>query len=354
MIKSYDEIPDKEFFFSWVRNSFRDIIKYFETYLKEELDEEIFNKAVKLGYDRNQSQKKILEIQNRYIDQYHFPINVNTPQNNYCRAAFYLILQEKIIKQKLEIPEQLLLKLTSYDTYLPENYCVEIPSDIKLPKKSKEQWLDFELKLPENLFENNEFVTIYSQSEVKYPIFSEELQEFEELSSALIKNSKIEKIQDMLEYFESKDFIFTPEVNTFEEFKNWKIPSNQGMLYEHIITKFDNKWSHHSESKLVRLSEEFISENNLSWGKVLDMFYNGEQIIKFQFWVGPYNGDRNSRERITRGVRLQIKSSFLKNYLKEKNKSLIIIKEKTRHIVKPSPHHEEGETEEEKIYKKYS
>jgi len=358
MIKSYDEIPDKEFFFSWVFIPFLEIIDSFEEYLQEDLHQKIFDKAIELGYDRNQSQKKVLEIQKRYMDQYHFPISINSPQNNYCRAAFHLILQEKIKQQKLEIPKTLLWELTSYDPFLPENYCIDIPSDIELPKKEKEQWLDFNLELPENIFENDEFITIYSQHEVKYlGSFSEELHEFEELSSALIINSKIEKFQDMLEFFDPVNFILFTKASTLKEFKNWKVSSNRGMLFEHIINKCENKWKNHLENKLVRISEDFIEENELSWGNVLNMFHNREQIIKFQFWVCPYNGDDDSRERIAHGVRLQIKNSFLKNYLTAKNKSLIIIKEKTRRIVHPSLHHEKIETKgrkKKRIEKIYS
>lgn len=351
MTDPYKEIPDEQFFFSWVFIPFLKTIESFESYFEEDLHPKILNKAIELGYNRKKALQKVLDLQKRYTDQYHFAISFSTPQNNYCREAFHLILQEKISKEKLTIPSPLLLELTSYDTYLPENYTLEQPTDIDLPKKDKEKWLDFELKLPENIFENGDFVTIYSQKEVKYPAFSEELHEFDELSSAIIKNSKIEKFQDMLDDFDPGDIIRYPKTNTIEELKNLKNLPDKGMLFEHIIYKCDNNWKNHSDNKLVRISNEFIKENNLSWKNVLDMYHNDEHIIKFQFWVSPYNGDDDSRERIAKGVRLQIKNLFLENYLKEKNKSLIIIKEKIRRIVHPSIHHEKIEIKGKKQVK---
>ena len=35
------------------------------------------------------------------------------------------------------------------------------------------------------------------------------------------------------------------------------------MLFEHIIYKCNNIWKNHSDNKLVRISNEFIKENNL-------------------------------------------------------------------------------------------
>ncbi len=337
----YKDVPNEKFFFGWVFISFIDVIRSFSEYFDIDFFSTTYNKALELGYDRKFASKKLEEIRQRYLHTERRMLLLNTLQNNFCRQAFFLILQEKISQENLNIPHELLLKLSGYDTVLPNTYCKHIPDDIIIPEKNKEKWIDFELDLPNSLESTEDgFLTIYLKNNITYSGMSETLSEDNELSAAFIQNSRVDKMKDMIVEFEPKDLLLNPKTICLEDLKNLEKLPDEKMLFEYFLYDCNNNWIIHEANKLTRVSGTFIQENDLVWDFILDMTQNKEKIIKFEFWHGPYNGDDDTRDRICVGTRLQIKKTFLQNYLKINNKSLILIHQKKRQIVNISLHKE--------------
>ncbi len=342
-MSQYAHIDNEEFFFSWVYIPFLKVIHEFEKFLRVDLQQEIFQKAIELGYNREQATEKITENQSRYTHPSYNPIRLSTIQNNFCREAFFSIIQDKIKESQMDSTafKILDLRLANYDPIIPENYLKPVPEDITLPLKNSENWLNFELDVPERIPDNDDFFTLYAQHEVRYVDLTEELHEYEEMATSFISNSVLAQIKNGVKYLEVDDLIRYPKTRTISQFKNLEELPDKRTPFEQMICVCKNIWNLHSNNKLVRLYDSFIKENNLQWQSILNLTDGKEKIINFECWCGPYNGSQYSRDRIANGVRLQIKTSFLLDYMKKTKKSLILIKEKSRKKFKPSLYRDE-------------
>ena len=332
---------DRKHFYDGVLISLLDNLESIENVLlSSNIKDELFERALKIGYDMQQSKTIRQIISNRYMDRDHHPIQIELPENDYCETALAQIIQERINNSEVFEEDVIFLDqlLARYDPILPDDYLEPIPDDIHVPVFESNDWIEnIDCELPANL-DPFDWVTLYSDTNFHLKNFDIEGVETESISTLLLSTEKIPQYQANFDELTIADTINSiPLCKTLVEFKKLPTSSNYNKIFSPLIIVMYNHCRLHSSNTLVRLDRSFLDQNNLKWDAqaVLDLTLNGSKIARYQLWAGPFDGHRYSRNRIASGVRLQIKKDFLKHILKVKNMSLFMINEKERRLVKP-------------------
>jgi len=335
MSDPYADWDDKKYFYGWVFLTLLDKFPFIEKILHSlDLNEEVFQSALKLGYNRNVGEKFNKQVTSRFLHDSYHPISIELLENNYCENALFQLIQERI-KNSEVFPEDIqFLKqiLAKYDPITPDFYLEPIPQSLTIPEFKKDTWvkeLKFEFKDLEN--DSSDWFTICSSKTFQLSDFHEQGVEYEDVCTAFVK-SNIEK--QTVDSFEITDLFEIPICKTLYDFK--KLPSiskENTPLFPFIIIK-NNQWRLHSPNKLVRLDQKFMDVNNLIWQEntILDLQHEGDKILKYQLWAAPFDGNSNTRHRISHGVKIQIKKDFLKEYLEKNILALLMIVEKKRKL----------------------
>ena len=307
--------------------------------LSSSIWDELFAKALRIGYDKEQSDIVHEVISGRYMHPSYRHIKVETPENDYCETALAQILQQRInnsevFEENISFLDQMLAR---YDPLISDEHLKPVPDDFSIPEFESKTWIkNINCELPENL-NSFDWVTLYSSAKFCLSNFGEEGTETEKIATLLIPAKDAMRHQNDFGRSEIDDIMrCVPLCKTIKEFKN--IPSllNYDMLGIPLIVSY-NDWRLHHPNILVRLDQSFLEQNSLKWDEesVLSLTLNGSTVVQYEHWAGPFNGERYSRDRIASGVRLRIKREFLKCYLKSKNMSMFMMIEKKRRIVKP-------------------
>lgn len=337
-----EELDDKRFFFGWVHQEILNTIPFLEKILlNPNLKDEIYEKAVQLGYDRKKSMKTIQLVGKEFMDNRHHPIPIEIPPSDYFKTALFHLVQKRISNSQV-LPEDVLFLdqlLPLYDPLTPDNYLESKPNDIDIPKFKKENWID-EIKCmisKNDLIESNWF-TLYSYKRIHLKeFFQEEGIEHGHIASTFLPKGKIGNLKGSFKDLKLQDFLETPISKTVNEFKKLPTLQRSRYIFEKFLIVKTNHWRMHSPNELVRLDQKFIDENNLVWddSDVLDLNFDDQKVVKYQLWASSFEGDSRTRHRTACGVRLQVNIDFLKKYLEEKNLAILVFYDKIRKLADP-------------------
>ena len=336
----FEEFNNQKYFYDWVLKEL--LIKLPDAeriLLAPNIYEDLYKKALEIGYDKKQSEIIRKRFSNYYLHPNFSPIKVETPETNYCRTALAQIIQERIsnsevFQEDIPILDQLLLQ---YDPKTPDEYLAPISENIQIPEFKPELWIEnICCTCPKNL-NSFDWITLYSSTEFNLKDVDEEGRETERIAALFVSTEDAKWIEKDFHELKIDDIICNVSSNkTITEFKNLSSFSNHDKFYTPSIIVNHNTWRLHSPNTLVRLDQSFLDQNGLTWDEnsILNLISNNSTIVRYNLWAGPFDGERYSRKRIATGVKLEIKKSFLKRYLKNRNMSMLVITEKKRWLGK--------------------
>ena len=343
MSDTCENFDDRKHFFKWVYIELLTKLPHIgQILLSHNIEDELFTRALEIGYDKRQAKIVREVISEYYMRQDYHPIKAETLENNYCETALAQILQERInnsevFKEDIELLDQL---LSRYDPIASDEHLKPVPNDVLIPEFEPKTWIEnIGCEVPERL-DSSDWVTLYSSIEFRLRGFDKVGIETEKIATLLIPTKNVIHYRSDFGKLTIDDIIrYVSHCKTIRAFK--KLPSllNYDEFSVPLIVSYNN-WRLHHSSILVRLDQFFLEQNGLKWDKksILNLMLNDSTVVQYNLWAGPFDGEDYSRDRIASGVKLQIKKDFLKRYLKTKGMSVLMINEKERLLARPGIH----------------
>lgn len=293
---------------------------------REKIYEYVFDNVKKLGFEKKSFDK--LNRENEKI--FHHPnfrgIHFQLAELRICRLALSQFIQENIdkLEKNPAILEALDEKFLPYDKNLsgiviqPNKTIVDLPD-------ADENWLrSIPNLLPESLDLEKKYFTVFSSTKT-FSARSPYAYEFNAISSALVEN-EITEDDPRIARMEFYEMHYTAKARSLLNFKNESIvvPTVSTVPYRFIVFKED-KWQFNFDSKLIKLTNEFMDKYGLEWDEstFLDTKNQREKITKYTKWNNGYLSDSYTRERKSDGATLEINTKFLNKILKKESLSLL-------------------------------
>ena len=341
MNNPHEYLNNREYFYARVSERLKGKIVSIERILLSlNIWDELFERALEIGYDKEQS--KI--INKRIVNRYRYPIHqldqIDLSEDDYCKTALAQIIQERINNSEIFEENVILLDqmLVQHDPLFRDEYLKPAPSDVSAPEfESKPRVEGMCCELPES-FASSEWITLYSSNVFRLKNFDKEEVEVSNIATSLIPEEKIVRYQGIFSLLTVDEIVhnlqFCQSIAAFKK----PLPPSYGKLGLHTIIAKRNYWELQFPNLLVRLDQSFLDQNNLKWDKKspLDLMQGGSKVVRYLSWASPFDGESHSQKRVAEGVRLQMRRGFLKRYLKSKNMSILMIHEKKHSLIRSS------------------